>query len=585
MLTARIRHLPALLGLLLLAAPALAQVNVTLDVDDAQLQGTHPAGTLLLYTPDPVSPGSSVSHWDTSATPDLLMEPFLTPGLPFLGLDVTPGQMQDMLWSPGTSNVNIIPLDPPGTGFTDPRPFAGAPGNPATTLGEARINLFNAVLGAWVNTLGSTVDIDVMVIWAPLFCDPSQGAALAGALSQTAFVLEGPDLPPHLFQAALAESLIGEDLNGPADPADVFTGDILVFMNSAIDDECLGPGTSWYYGLDGNNPPDQLDQAPTVLHELGHGLGFATYTDDVTGEQFAGFPSFYDFWTFDQDQGRFWNEMTDAQRVESAVNFRDLTWEGPSANAMAAMTLDGGVPGLTVNSPASIAGTYPAEPAAFGPGIPAGGLSGDVACLLDGVPDATSLNGCTPATNPGELAGKVALIDRGDCTFTTKVANAQAAGAIGAIVVNNAGSTIFAMGGDDPTITIPAVMVGNGDGREIRQAACGETAGYFQGERFQASATWSTAADSGEGQAVMLTSESGYFWFFGPENVEVTVKVLDACNLPGFGNFWVFAAGMTDVGVTLTVTDTLFGVSRVYNNVLGTGFDPIRDTSAFATCP
>ena len=82
-----------------------------------------------------------------------------------------------------------------------------------------------------------------------------------------------------------------------------------------------------------------------------------------------------------------------------------------------------------------------------------------------------------------------------------------------------------------------------------------------------------------------LTDNSGYFYFFSPENIEVTMKVLDACSLAGFENFWVFAAGMTDVEVFLTVTDTLFGASNVYFNELGTAFFPIRDTSAFDTCP
>ena len=83
----------------------------------------------------------------------------------------------------------------------------------------------------------------------------------------------------------------------------------------------------------------------------------------------------------------------------------------------------------------------------------------------------------------------------------------------------------------------------------------------------------------------MLTEDSGYFWFFGENNVEVTVKVLNACSLEGFNNFWVFAAGMTDVEVTLTVVDTQTGQIQTYGNEFGTPFQPILDTSAFSTCP
>ena len=47
----------------------------------------------------------------------------------------------------------------------------------------------------------------------------------------------------------------------------------------------------------------------------------------------------------------------------------------------------------------------------------------------------------------------------------------------------------------------------------------------------------------------------------------------------------MFAAGLTDVEVLLTVTDTVSGETRDYVNVLGTPFQPIQDTAHFAVCP
>ncbi len=107
----------------------------------------------------------------------------------------------------------------------------------------------------------------------------------------------------------------------------------------------------------------------------------------------------------------------------------------------------------------------------------------------------------------------------------------------------------------------------------------------LSGGRFAVQGGWATADETGDGQAITLTGDTGYFWFFGPDNVEVVIKVLDACGLPGFESFWVFAAGLTDVGVGLTVTDTMSGQVRDYGNVLGTAFQPIRQTNAFRTCP
>lgn len=48
---------------------------------------------------------------------------------------------------------------------------------------------------------------------------------------------------------------------------------------------------------------------------------------------------------------------------------------------------------------------------------------------------------------------------------------------------------------------------------------------------------------------------------------------------------WVFAGGLTNVKVDLTITDMANGASKVYHNPQGTAFQPIQDTSAFATCP
>ena len=105
----------------------------------------------------------------------------------------------------------------------------------------------------------------------------------------------------------------------------------------------------------------------------------------------------------------------------------------------------------------------------------------------------------------------------------------------------------------------------------------------LNGGRFRVSATWRSATGSGPAHAVGLTSDTGYFWFFSSGNVEAIVKALDGCALNS--RYWLFASGLTNVEVTLTVTDTQNGVTRTYVNPLDTAFQPIQDTAAFATCP
>jgi hypothetical protein len=106
----------------------------------------------------------------------------------------------------------------------------------------------------------------------------------------------------------------------------------------------------------------------------------------------------------------------------------------------------------------------------------------------------------------------------------------------------------------------------------------------LNGGRFEVSARFRTA-DSGEtdASAEPLTGDSGYFWFFNPANIEVVVKVLSGCSIND--HYWVFATGLTNVEVTLFVTDTETDTLKTYINTLGVPFAPIQDTSAFAACP
>ena len=100
--------------------------------------------------------------------------------------------------------------------------------------------------------------------------------------------------------------------------------------------------------------------------------------------------------------------------------------------------------------------------------------------------------------------------------------------------------------------------------------------------RFTVRTTWNTGSSNGSGQAVALTGDTGYFWFFSPNNVEMVVKAVNGC--PVNSRHWVFAGGLTNVNVTMTVTDTQRGTQKVYVNPQSTAFQPIQDTSPFL-CP
>ena len=98
--------------------------------------------------------------------------------------------------------------------------------------------------------------------------------------------------------------------------------------------------------------------------------------------------------------------------------------------------------------------------------------------------------------------------------------------------------------------------------------------------RFAVRARWATDEDNGDGKAWLRTRDTGLYWFFSPNNVEIVVKVLDGCAING--HRWVFAAGLTDVAVTMTVTDSETGEEVTWENPAGTLFQPIQEVKAFS---
>lgn len=97
-------------------------------------------------------------------------------------------------------------------------------------------------------------------------------------------------------------------------------------------------------------------------------------------------------------------------------------------------------------------------------------------------------------------------------------------------------------------------------------------------QRFRVDVQWKDFENrTGNGQAVALTPDTGYFWFFNSNNIELVVKVLDGRGLNG--HFWVFFGALTNVEYTLRVTDTQNGNIATYFNPSGR-FASVGDTAA-----
>jgi ELWxxDGT repeat protein len=130
-----------------------------------------------------------------------------------------------------------------------------------------------------------------------------------------------------------------------------------------------------------------------------------------------------------------------------------------------------------------------------------------------------------------------------------------------------------------------------GPGSEIQQAArlCPDDASTLclgEDQRFRVRVAWETTDGAeGTGQPVPYGSaDSGLFTFFSADNWELMVKVLDGCALNQ--HHWLFAAGTTNVGWTLTLEDRLGLLpNRTYENPVGTASAAIADTSAMDCMP
>jgi hypothetical protein len=376
------------------------------------------------------------------------------------------------------ATITIVSRDPAGTGFTDPTPVAPVGGNPGTTLGQQRLNVYRYVADIWEANLNSPVEIKVSAAWEALSCTASS-ATLGSAGAWNIWHDFPGSRPGTWYPQALANKIAGVNLSDgtPDDGTGYGNFDIKTQFNVNLGNaDCLA-GNGFYLGLDGN-AAGKVNFAATLLHELGHGLGFSVTSVNTSngwrinpaGSAYVatgGLPSVWEPFMYDNTIGKTWLNMTNAERAASAVNNLKLAWTGP--NAVAGASILTGTPMVTATSPAGNVGSLDYSPAAFGPVVPTTGKLGALAVLTPQAGETGS--GCEPfnAVNRAAVAGKVPIISRGSCAFAIKVKNAQNAGAVAVLLANNVDGAI-APGGADATVTIPSVGITLADGNRLKAA-------------------------------------------------------------------------------------------------------------------
>src|SRR5882672_4491375 len=361
------------------------------------------------------------------------------------------------------ATIVIVNGNAAGVGFNDPTVVAPVGGNAGTTLGQQRLIAFQAAANIWGATINSVPSISILSTFEPLTCTATSAVLGSAGPTEVFRDFAGAPFPATWYHGALASAIFGANL----DPA---TAPIRARFNSNLGNTGCLTGVPFYLGLDGNHG-SQVDLVTVLLHEFAHGLGFSTVTNGQSGNFLAGFPSAFDHFLFDNSTGKLWTDMTVAERAASSLNEGHLVWNGPNVVSNVPGVLALGSPQLNVTAPASVSGTYLIGTATFGPPLSSPGVTGEVMPVVDN-PGGIGL-ACNPLNAANALAvnGKIALVDRGVCSFNIKAANVQAAGAVGVIIVDNvAGTPPPGLGGTDPTILIPAARITLGDGNALRAA-------------------------------------------------------------------------------------------------------------------
>ncbi|MFQ5477420.1 MAG: hypothetical protein ACE5E4_02255 [Candidatus Binatia bacterium] len=225
--------------------------------------------------------------------------------------------------------ITIVNLDGSLEGFNDATPVVAVGGNSGTTLGEQRLKVFEHAASIWAAVLAGSVEVRVGANFDPLTCTASSATLGQAGPTTVHRDFAGALVAGTWYPQALANQLAGADLDNLND-------DIAAQFNASIGTTCAFPCT-WYYGLDGNPPGCDIDLLSVVLHEIGHGLGFLTLVDRVTGAKFLGRDDAFMLSLEDHSLGLSYDQMSNAERAAANVATGDLHWIGPAVVGVSAV--------------------------------------------------------------------------------------------------------------------------------------------------------------------------------------------------------------------------------------------------------
>lgn len=338
----------------------------------------------------------------------------------------------------GSGSVfELIYVDPPGFGFFDNTPRAAVIGNPGTTLGEQRRAVLEAAANIWATWLDSPLPLRVEASFIDLGCT-SGAAGVAGPSAMLRNFSNAPLLDTP-YPAPLATALNGARFSG-------LEQEMHVYFNSRLEEEgCFSfvPDGFWY-GLDYYAAPAPRGYSflDLALHEFGHGLGFVSTLDPLTGQFDGGLPDAYAHQLHSRSLQRPLTSLSLAERNSALALGNDLVWTGAAVTARLPEVLFPPAQ-VRIESGTGAIEAFPAAFHGFAPFLPAPGLSGRLVVAANPTSAAATADGgrraddaCEALSNGGLPPNSVLLASGAGCTHADKWRHAHAAGASALLLID-----------------------------------------------------------------------------------------------------------------------------------------------------
>jgi hypothetical protein len=227
------------------------------------------------------------------------------------------------------------------SGFADTTAIAAGGGNAATSVGGQRKLSFIKAAEILAEQLVSNQTIIVDAAFAALFCNSSSAIlGSAGATANLANVAPMPDATEDntLYPVGLINSLGNTDYKSNL-------SDINSKFNSNIGNSgCLENSDGWYYGFDAA-PDNYIGFTTVLLHEMTHGVGFASLVDPSNGAKPDGLDDVFSNHLYSKSDAKTWSNaggLSDEQRAASAISNTGLLWHGSNVNTQAVDLLTAG---------------------------------------------------------------------------------------------------------------------------------------------------------------------------------------------------------------------------------------------------